>query len=179
MKLQTFVEEIEINEYNEAAELFLNCLIESVSTEDNKILLEDITSSCLYKKREDGTQPQGLTNAVSDDDLISKLKDIKAGDSGGFKNGVADKGACLKAIITQLSGVDVGGCPEAEPCDITTDNPDVKKVVTDKIDKMWLAIQTAGIKKKSAGFVAAFNAMKTMFSAQHKALVAAPATATA
>jgi hypothetical protein len=178
MKLKTFVEEIEINEYNAAVKLFLNSLIESVNT-DNKILLEDITSSCLYKKREDGTQQQGLTNKISDDDLIKKLQDIKAGDSSGFKNGVADKAGCLKAIVTQLTGVDVGGCPEAEPCDITTDNPQVKKVVTDKIQKMWMAIQSAGAQKSSVGFKAAFGAMKDMFASQYKTIIAAPATTTA
>jgi hypothetical protein len=176
MKLKQFIEEVELNDYNDAVEAFLNCLIESVSTDTNKILLEDITSSCLYKKRSDGVQQQGLTNAVSDYDLVVKLKDIKAGDSSGFINGVADKSACLIAIITQLSGIDVNSKSD---CDITTDNPAVKKVVTDKLEKMWLAVQTAGIKKKSAGFVAAFNAMKNMFSLQYKSIVAAPAVATA
>lgn len=135
MKLKTFVEEIEIKEYNLGVDAFFECLAENMSEElGMKILTEDIAGACVYK---DGKI--GFTNNIDDNTIAATLPRIKTGDfnkSGkSFEELTNTPRACIAALVAKITGLALN-CPAQKACNKLEDNQTIK-------DKVMSAFATA------------------------------------
>ena len=144
MNLKDIIISMEINEYNRGVDIFLKYLSEGFSTDKNTILVENISSACMYKPQmnKDGTpllnstgnpiQTKGLTDTTSPIDLENAVKKIKGGETH-----LQTPAECLKQVIQKLTGIDM----KDVACNKKEDNPTVKDNIIANIDKILLGIQ--------------------------------------
>jgi len=161
MKLKTFVEEIEENEINTIMEVIIGIIHETIKED---IMIEGLTTDCVL-----GSGKNGIEDTID----IKSLQDIMdrvANNKSNIWSTVVNKSACMQSMMGRINGA---------PCDVTVDNPGVKKVVTDKVQALWMKLQTAGAQNAKLGVKAVFDAMKKTFAIEYKSIVNAPPVASA
>ena len=160
MKLETFMVEAEETIIIEQIILMMAETAKSIN------LSEGLQADCAMS---DGKS--AVMDTINKASLASVLDNVANGKSQVWDR-VVNKSACMKTMMATLNS-------SGAPCDVTVDNPGVKKVVTDKIQNLWLKIQTAGAQNAKAGVKAAFDAMKVVFATEYKSILNAPAVAKA
>ena len=160
MKLRYYVE---INEQKDTE--IINQFISNIvwETIQNLTINEGLTDVC---KTKDGKN--ALEDSIDNIKLQGILDRISKGESKVWEL-VLNKSACMNEIVARIKGV-------SSDCDVTIDNPAVKKVVLDNVKELWMKVQTAGAQAASKGVKASFDAMKATFNSNFLILSKSPAT---
>lgn len=160
MKLSYY---IELNEQKDTE--IINQFISNIvwETIQNITINEGLTDLCKTKGGKNA-----LEDTIDNSKLQGILDRIAKGESKVWEL-VLNKSDCMNEIVARIKG-------GSSDCDVTVDNPAVKKVVVDNVKDLWMKVQTAGAQSAGKGVKAAFDAMKATFNSNFLILSKSPAS---